>query len=432
MNKCPSFWHKVSPPYEFTHNNPRQAVVTLPIMNRKQFWITVSLANLCIVAFLGFTLRSKILFPLPFINYQYLVDAHSHFAFGGFITLALLNLLTHTLLPPMYQQRKWYRWMMWGVTLSSFGMLFLFPFTGYAAVSIVFSTLLIFFTYGYGGCLIKDILKLNYSHPAYMLALGAMVCLIISSAGPFTLAYIKASGSANSILYKDAIYYYLHLQYNGFFTLSVFALLIYAAFPTESPDAVKWFAHLLNASILPSFFLSLLYHANNPVVRIISILAVVLIIGCLICFFRAGKTFPVSKVYTSSLAKGILFLSMASFVIKSILQTGTVFPGLGNAVFGLRPIIIGFLHLVFLGQVSFYILSNYIGAGAFNVKKRFVRLSLQVFVAAVIIQELILLVQGVGLLLGNYNPVYILLLWGICICLASGALMMFVARLKSR
>ena len=111
---------------------------------------------------------------------------------------------------------------------------------------------------------------------------------------------------------------------------------------------------------------------------------------------------------------------------------GTVFPGLGNAVFGLRPIIIGFLHLVFLGQVCFYILSNYIGAGAFNVKKRFVRLSLQVFAAAVIIQELVLLVQGVGLLLGNYNPVYVWLLWGISICLASGALMMFVARLKSR
>jgi hypothetical protein len=264
-----------------------------------------------------------------------------------------------------------------------------------------------------------------------MLALGAMVCLIISSAGPFTLAYIKASGSANSILYKDAIYYYLHLQYNGFFTLSVFALLIYAAYPTASPTSVKWFAHLLNASVLPSFFLSLLYHANNPVIRIISILAVVLIIGCLICFFRAGKTFPIHKVYTSPLAKGILFLSMASFVIKSVLQMGTIFPHLGNAVFGLRPIIIGFLHLVFLGQVSFYILSNYIGAGAFNVQLRFVRLSLQVFAAAVIVQELILLVQGVGLLLGNYNPVYVWLLWGISICLATGALMMFVARLKS-
>jgi hypothetical protein len=405
-------------------------------MNRKKFWITVSLANLCIVAILGFTLRSKILFPLPFINHQYLVDAHSHFAFGGFITLALLNLLTHTLLPPVYQQRKWYQWMMWGVTMASFGMLFSFPFTGYATVSIIFSTLLIFFTYGYGGCLIKDILKLNYSHPAYMLALGAMVYLIISSAGPFTLAYIKASGSGNSILYKDAIYYYLHLQYNGFFTLSVFALLIYAAYPagngTQAPKYVKWFAGLLNASIIPSLFLSLLYHANNPVVRILSILGVVLIIGCLICFFLAGKTFPVNRVYTSSLAKGVLFLSMASFVIKSVLQTGTVFPGLGNAVFGLRPIIIGFLHLVFLGQVAFYILSNYIGAGAFNTKSSFVRLSIQVFAAAVIIQELILLVQGVGLLLGNYNPVYVWLLWGISICLATGALLMFVARLKSK
>jgi hypothetical protein len=405
-------------------------------MNNKQFWITVSLANLCIAALLGFTLRSKILFPLPFINYQYLVDAHSHFAFGGFITLALLNLLTHTLLPPVYRQRKWYQWMMWGLTTASFGMLFSFPFTGYATASIIFSTLLIFFTYGYGACFIRDVLKLNYRHPAYMLALGAMVYLIISSAGPFTLAYIKASGSANSILYKDAIYYYLHCQYNGFFTLSVFALLIFAAYPAGAngkvPAPVKWFTGLLNASVLPSFFLSLLYHADNIIVKTIALLGVVLIIGCLINFFRAGKTFPVKRVYTSSLAKGLLFLAMVSFVIKSILQTGTIFPGLGNAVFGLRPIIIGFLHLVFLGLVCFYILSNYIGAGAFNTKRKFVRLSIQLFAAAVIIQEMILLVQGVGLLLGNYDPIYAWLLWGVSILLATGAVLMFMARLKSR
>lgn len=399
-------------------------------MNNKQFWITVSLVNLCIVALLGFTLRSKILFPLPFINHQYLVDAHSHFAFGGFITLALLNLLTHTLLPPLYRQRKWYQYMMWGVTTASFGMLFSFPFQGYGVVSITFSTLLILFTYGYGGCFIKDILKLNYRHPAYMLALGAMVCLIISSAGPYTLAYIKASGSANSILYKDAIYYYLHMQYNGFFTLSIFALLIYAAYPVNAPASIKWFARLLNASILPSFFLSVLYHANHPVVRAIAILGIVFIIGCLICFFRAGRSFPVNKVYTSPLAKGILFLAMASFVIKSVLQMGTVFPGLGNAVFGLRPIIIGFLHLVFLGEVAFYILSHYIGAGAFDVSNRFVRCSLQVFVAAVIIQELILLVQGIGLLLGNYSPVYSWLLWAVSIALAIGAILMFTAHIQ--
>jgi hypothetical protein len=161
-------------------------------------------------------------------------------------------------------------------------------------------------------------------------------------------------------------------------------------------------------------------------------LGVMLIIGCLINFFRAGKTFPVNRVYTSSLAKGLLFLAMVSFVIKSVLQMGTVFSGLGNAVFGLRPIIIGFLHLVFLGLVCFYILSNYIGAGAFNTKKKFVRLSIQLFAAAVIIQEMILLVQGVGLLLGNYDAVYVWLLWGISICLAMGAVLMFVARLMSR
>lgn len=136
-------------------------------MNNKQFWITVSLVNLCIVALLGFTLRSKILFPLHFITFQYLLNAHSHFAFGAWLTLSFLNLFTHTLLPAQYQRRKWYQWMLWGLFISSLGMLFSFPFQGYGVVAVVFSTLFIFFTYGYCWCFIKDVLSTGHLSSAF-------------------------------------------------------------------------------------------------------------------------------------------------------------------------------------------------------------------------------------------------------------------------
>ena len=49
--------------------------------------------NFCIVALLGLTLRSKILFSIPFLDYNRLLDAHFHFAFGGWVTLALTVIL---------------------------------------------------------------------------------------------------------------------------------------------------------------------------------------------------------------------------------------------------------------------------------------------------------------------------------------------------
>jgi hypothetical protein len=400
-------------------------------MSKKRFWIATSLVNLSIVALFGFTLRSKILFPLHFINYDYIIDAHSHFAFGGWITIAFLNLFTYTLLPPGCQQRKWYHWMKWGILITSFGMLLSFPFEGYGFISISLSTLFIFFSYGYSACFIKDMLSVKQKAPGSFLALGAIICLVISSIGPFTLAYLLASHNSNAILYKDSIYFYLHFQYNGFFTLSVFALLFNAAYNNSDshpmPKVAKSFAWLLLGSIIPSLFLSLLWHSNYTIIRVLAIIGMVLNLGTLFFFFRLGLSFPLNRIYASSLAKILCFLALLSFAIKLILQTGTIFPGLGNAVFGLRPIIIGFLHLVFLGLATFYILSNYIMTGAFNIQNRFVRLSILVFATSVIFQETILLIQGVGLLLGIANSIYNWLLWFAAIGLFSGAFLMVIS-----
>jgi hypothetical protein len=55
----------------------------------------------------------------------------------------------------------------------------------------------------------------------------------------------------------------------------------------------------------------------------------------------------------------MILLSIGAFVLKMVLQSLTIFAGVGNAVFGDRPVIIGFLHLVFLGFVSPFILAYY-------------------------------------------------------------------------
>ena len=122
------------------------------------------------------------------------------------------------------RRKKIYQWILAGIEISSLGMAFTFPFYGYNAVSIFFSTLYIVVTVVFAPVFIKDVVKSNHHKTVRLLSISAVICLIVSFLGALGLVYILMSKSSNSILYRDSIYTFLHFQYNGFFTLSVFAL----------------------------------------------------------------------------------------------------------------------------------------------------------------------------------------------------------------
>src|SRR5215204_2932205 len=140
------------------------------MINRKSFWLTLALVNLCIVAFLGFTLRSKILFPLHFLDYSGLLSAHSHFAFSGWAGLSFVTLFIYDLLPKERYQRKIYQWILMAIEISALGMAFLFPFFGYNFVTIAFSTLYVIAIFLFVPIFIKDILRARPNKIAQLLS----------------------------------------------------------------------------------------------------------------------------------------------------------------------------------------------------------------------------------------------------------------------
>lgn len=104
-----------------------------PEVNRRKIrWVRLSLYHLSIVALLGTLLRSKILFPISWIDFGYLLNAHSHFAFGGWVTLILLVLLVYEILPEPLHTKRIYQWLLAGIAFNAWGMLISFPFEGYA------------------------------------------------------------------------------------------------------------------------------------------------------------------------------------------------------------------------------------------------------------------------------------------------------------
>src|SRR6266498_4207294 len=159
-------------------------------MKTKNIWVDISILSLCVVAFLGFILRSKILFSLPWINYLYLLDVHSHFAFGGWVTLALLFLFVQELLPELFSRRPIYQWLFGGIVLSSFGILLTIPFNNKSFLAGFFSFLFILITYIFGWAFLEDVQKTRLNKTVRLLSVSAIVSLMLSSIGPITLTWL--------------------------------------------------------------------------------------------------------------------------------------------------------------------------------------------------------------------------------------------------
>jgi hypothetical protein len=87
------------------------------------------------VALLGLALRSKFVFALPFINYNHLLEAHSHFTFGGWVTLILMTLFVYELLPESCSKKPIYQWLLGCIAASSWSLLVVFAVKGYSAAS---------------------------------------------------------------------------------------------------------------------------------------------------------------------------------------------------------------------------------------------------------------------------------------------------------
>jgi hypothetical protein len=326
-------------------------------------WILRSFLNLLIVAILGTILRYKIVFSLPFINQKYLLHAHSHFAFSGWITMALMTLTVDYLKKNQNSNAfKKYKSVLWLNLLTSYGMLFSFPFEGYATVSIIFSTLSIIVSYGFAMMYWKDlklISKKNISH-SYLKA--ALIFFVLSSTGVFALAYMMATKQVEQNYYLASVYFFLHFQYNGWFIFAIIGLWIESITTTLTimPYLSKLFFWVLSIAVLPTYLLSTPWLSTTIIIHSIVIIAATLQFivwtALLIITIRLHNTVK-EPIYENRFVRKIFLLIALSFSIKLLLQLVSSSTYISIITYGFRPIVIGYLHLVFLGVVSLFILA---------------------------------------------------------------------------
>ena len=204
----------------------------------RTFWLKFSVFNFFLVALLGVIMRYKIQFSFPYLDQKHLQEAHSHFAFYGWITNVLYVLIVHYIskVNPLVKLRK-YEYLIVINLAASFAMLGTFIYGSYFWASIVASTTALLASFVFCYFFVVDARKIQDTSKIWFLA--GLFFAVISSVGVFNLAYMMSSKNINQDLYLASEYYFLHFQYNGFFIFSCIGLLLYSMKEAGSPISEK-------------------------------------------------------------------------------------------------------------------------------------------------------------------------------------------------
>jgi hypothetical protein len=116
-------------------------------------------------------------------------------------------------------------------------------------------------------------------------------------------------------------------------------------------------------------------------------------------------------------------LSLAALSVKFVLQALSCVPPFSIYAFGYRPLVIAFLHLVLLGFVTLFILGYFFQAGFIQVSAP-VKKGIYVFTTGIILNEVLLILQGLGAIAYISIPYTNEALWAIAIIMVSGIFML--------
>src|SRR5690554_4011904 len=364
---------------------------------KTDIWLKISIINLFLVALLGLLMRYKIGFDFPFFVYKHLLHSHSHFAFAGWISHTLMVLMIYFLRNKTTAiSLGKYTWLIIANLISSYGMLVFFILQGYAFGSILFSTLSIIVSYFFAYYFFKDLRHLKRETSVNWLK-GALFFYVISSVGTFFLAYTMASKTLMINVYLASIYYYLHFQYNGWFLFACIGLLADSLKLNKAENKVfNKSYYWLFVSTLITYVLSVLWLKIPTWLYVItiafSVIQFVIWVNILLLISRKkGEILNRQPVFLQ------YFLKFAGLclTLKFTFQLLSVIPSLSQFVFGVRSIIIAYLHLILLAVISLFLL-YYIYANKLLTLNKTSKIGLIGFAVGIFLNEFILAIQGMS------------------------------------
>lgn len=367
-------------------------------------WLNTALAIFFLVAVMGTLMRLIYILPIPFLDFKHILHAHSHVAMLGWAFLIISGCMLFLVLrAPL---RRAYSVVFIANMVSTVGMLISFTLQGYGFYSIAFSTLHLLTAYVFAFYYYKDLKDHPpSSHKTFLQ--WALFWMILSTLGIWSVGPISVLAGKASASFHMAIQFFLHFQFNGWFTYAILGIWLYHIHTHKTRVVLPGrYILLLHLSLLLTYALSVtwstpvsaIFYLNSAGV-LLQLLAVSLILNTI---FKQSNPFR----QIQNLPDLLLALGVSCLIIKVFVQVAVAVPVVAEISYTIRNYVIGFIHLIMLGSVSFT-------AIAILLKNNFLPVNKMtapgwiILAAGFILKELLLFGQGTMLWLKQgFMPFY--------------------------
>jgi len=329
----------------------------------KASWSKISVTFFFTIALLGSIMRIAP-FSDIFLNYEHLLHAHSHVAFQGWIYTALFILICKLYLTDELLKTGKYKLQFYLTLVTILGIMIAFIVEGYALFSILFSSLFQLLNYWFTYRFFKDVKKSElakkHQFSLKFIKVG-MLLMVLSTFGPWTVGILSAKGFAGSEYFNAALYFFLHFQYNGWFTFAILGLFFWLLEHYKisfKQKGANLFYVLFTAAVIPAYALSLLGMSFRSSIVVFGYIGATLQMGALYFLIQSLRNSfkPISQSF-NKMTVILLQLVFTAFILKVILQFASAFPLFQKLAFENRFLIIDFIHLIMIGFMSFFILA---------------------------------------------------------------------------
>lgn len=375
-------------------------------------WLSIAVINFLIVGLVGLMMRLKMVLPMPWLHQKFFLHSHSHFAFSGWVSHALMVLILVVVLKGLSKSldsRDLWKAnaLILANILTAYGMLVAFMLQGYGRYSITFATLGIFVSYVFATFVWKRCgsWASETGNPLVCQWFrAALIFLVLSSLGTFALSYLMMTHSVDTRKQLASVYFYLHFQYNGWFLFACLGLLHHwLHIKGIQLKRAKTLFFIFTGACIPTYFLSVLWWKDMP--DWLYLLMVVAAIAQLIVWFvwlvELWKKKALLRPHSSLLVRFLLLVVGIAYSIKLVLQALSLIPELSQFAYGFRPIVIGYLHLVLLVVISLFLL-GFLLMNRHLKENLLVRVAVIITVGGILFNEFVLMLQGLAGMLRIY------------------------------
>jgi len=365
----------------------------------KKNWVIISFINFFIASLLGLVLRVAHVYEIPGLEFRKVMYAHFHVSMLGWLYLVIYSIIWSTFIDKSSRSRSIYERFFWLTQASVIGMIFSFSFHGFGVASAVFVGLHLFISYLFVVLVWMD--KSRQSSPSELLLRTSLLWMLLSTIGVWVVVYLVTGNIRNLVFYHMAIQFFLHFQFNGWFTFIVLAI-FYNELEKKGLNFNRrlfmWFFWLLVVSCILTYALSVAWSNPHKILFFMNGTGVLVQLAAVFVFM--GITKSLLREYgkgLSPLVRIFFILALISFILKILIQSAVVLPQVAVISYTIRQFVVGFVHLTVLGSVSAYIIGLLLDRNVISKSSLPGRWGSWLFLSSFIVIEMLLFIQGLFL-----------------------------------